>query len=428
MGKAFSTIDQWFNGTPHLTRKTSGFAGGSSKRGIRQQGKRHANANNNIKNSMKAIVHSTRAKQAKASGGHHSGAKKLPQVMIKITGGGRGADKAQANINYIGREGELTVYDQDGLEYKGLDQRELMETWRAMGMPEKDEDGQVIESYNIIFSMPKGTDPDKLREVVKDLVEQEFSGHKYFMAQHLDTDSPHCHVLLASCDDRGARLEIKKEDLHNYRVAFVNKLAERGISAVTSHRIHHYEEKDSTPQKLYHLNKDGKSYYNRPNKSPTMEQQQKINQSFARVTRAYEAVLEDPDTPPDIKPYIEEMLAVRKSLDNSHREIVTPPPQTLSKLAKPEIVTTPPVSQFSEKDAETIKAINKRNKKARQKTAPTAPIPPHGERLSPLARETTSEPLKPNDEALTNHQGVTVKVAKAKQQEDDLVIGKTRGK
>jgi hypothetical protein len=59
--------------------------------------------------------------------------------------------------------------------------------------------------------MPSGTNPDGLKSAVRNLVNEEFSGHKYFMAQHLDTDSPHVHVLVCATDDRGQDLTHVKQ-------------------------------------------------------------------------------------------------------------------------------------------------------------------------------------------------------------------------
>lgn len=297
---SFATIDTWFNGTSELTYKTKGYGGKRKPVGVRYGGKRHKNANNNIKKSMQAMT---------------IGGKKIPQIMVKITGGGKGIDKTQAHVNYIGRNGELTVYDQDGLEYKGVTQRELLKTWEAMGANPKAKNGTVHESHNIVFSMPKGTSEKDLLKAVQALAEQEFKGHKYFLAQHLDTDSPHCHLIVSATDDRGARLLITKKDLHNYRVAMVNQLAEQNIEAVTSHRIHHYETKFSKEQKYYHTTL----------KEPKQSQNsKKLDDIFKKVTKTYIEALNDKETPQELKPYIEAMLKSRGVVlaDKAKQEIL----------------------------------------------------------------------------------------------------------
>ena len=216
----FDSIDEWFNGTRVKTKKSKGAGGGytaTSKRPVNSSPKT---------NTLKAVQATN---------------KKLPQVMVKISGASKGADKAQAHVNYIGRKGEIEVENQDGEKFKGEDQKELLKAWAAMGMHREDKTGTRKEAFHFVFSMPSGTNPDGLKSAVRNLVNEEFAGHKYFMAQHLDTDSPHVHVLVAATDDRGARLNPRKTDLHNYRVQFVNKLAEQGIEATASRRVHRFK-------------------------------------------------------------------------------------------------------------------------------------------------------------------------------------------
>lgn len=49
--------------------------------------------------------------------------KKLPQVVVKISGSSKGANKAQAHADYIGRNGKVEIEDQDGNKYKGKNEQ-----------------------------------------------------------------------------------------------------------------------------------------------------------------------------------------------------------------------------------------------------------------------------------------------------------------
>lgn len=263
MGKIFDSPDDWFKGGTKKTKKSRGAGGGRTSRGSRPP-------------------KATKPKTAKAI---NATVKSKPQVMVKVSGSSKGCDKAQAHANYIGRNGEVELEDETGQKFKGVEQKEVLKAWQAMGIPEKDSEGKHKEALHIVFSMPNGTNPQAMKTAVKNLVEEEFTGHKYFIAQHLDTKNPHCHVLLCATDDRGARLNIKKQDLHNYRVNFVAKLAEQGIEATASRKIHRLNFKDTKRQGVYH--RDIRE--NKPNTPKPLSEQsfQKIKKTHESVIRSY---------------------------------------------------------------------------------------------------------------------------------------------
>lgn len=268
MPRFFDDPDEWFNGTTTKTRKSKGVGGVISGNSFRKP-----NKINHVKAGINSI-----------SSGQKS-AKKIPQVMVKISGASKGCDKAQAHANYIGRKGDVEIEDEQGIKYKGNEQKDLLKSWAAMGVPDKDKNSNRKEAFHIVFSMPKGTNPEAMKNAVKNLVQEEFAGHKYFMAQHLDTDNPHCHVLLSASDDRGARLNPRKKDLHNYRIQFVNKLAEQGIEATASRRVHRFKSQDSKRQGIYHKDKrEGQSSRSKP----TAKQQNKINETHKSVVAQYQ--------------------------------------------------------------------------------------------------------------------------------------------
>ena len=267
MPKFFDDPDEWFNGTTVKTKKSKGAGGGFTRTSYRKPLK-----TNYVKSGVNSITAS------------NNSAKKLPQVMVKISGSSKGCDKAQAHANYIGRKGEVEIEDEQGIKYKGDEQKDLLKSWEAMGIPAKDKEGRRKEAFHIVFSMPSGTNPDAMKSAVKNLVQEEFTGHKYFLAQHLDTDNPHCHVLLSVSDDRGARLNPRKKDLHNYRVRFVEKLAEQGIEATASRRVHRFKYQDSKSQSVYHRDKRTRIIESKP----TVSQKQKISETHKRVLNTYE--------------------------------------------------------------------------------------------------------------------------------------------
>ncbi len=259
----YDNPDDWFNGTARKTKKSSGAGGGLTIQSNRV-------VSTPKKTTLKAI---------------NAVNKNIPQVVVKISGSSKGTDKAQAHADYIGRHGNIEIENQDGQKFSGKDaQKDLLDSWSAMGIHTQDKTGTRKEAFHFVFSMPNGTNPDALKSAVRNLVNEEFSGHKYFMAQHLDTDSPHVHVLLCATDDRGARLNPRKADLHNYRVQFVHKLAEQGIEATASRRVHRFKYQDNKKQGQIHKElREG----SKPKNNPTGESMKKIEATHKDVANQY---------------------------------------------------------------------------------------------------------------------------------------------
>lgn len=83
--------------------------------------------------------------------------RRAPQVMVKVTGGGRGMRAIKAHMAYISKKGNLEVEDQDGNRYKGREAvDELAREWRHAGtqIPQKSD---RREAFNITLSPRRGT-------------------------------------------------------------------------------------------------------------------------------------------------------------------------------------------------------------------------------------------------------------------------------
>jgi hypothetical protein len=53
-------------------------------------------------------------------------AKKTPQVMVRISGGGRGMRHIRAHLTYISRNGQLAIEDHNGERYQGRDEIDML--------------------------------------------------------------------------------------------------------------------------------------------------------------------------------------------------------------------------------------------------------------------------------------------------------------
>lgn len=72
-----------------------------------------------------------------------------------------------------------------------------------------------------MFSMPKGTSPDKLLAAIRHFAQETFAlQHRYALVPHTDQDHPHLHAVVKSVSEQGTRLNIREETLRQWRRDF----------------------------------------------------------------------------------------------------------------------------------------------------------------------------------------------------------------
>lgn len=204
----FDSIDDWFAPKTRVKKKTSS-TGVSSV---------------SISNS-KPVIPKDFIKSTKA-----------PEVMVKISGNSKDTSRVKSHISYIARNGNVELEDQDGNKIKGSEElKNLKAQWDSVGIPS--ENGKYREAFHIVLSMPPNTDPVGMLKAARNFASEEFTDHKYAMAQHLDEKHPHVHLVVMARDINGKRLNPRKNDLQSWREQFAHKLREQGISANATKRI-----------------------------------------------------------------------------------------------------------------------------------------------------------------------------------------------
>lgn len=171
---------------------------------------------------------------------------RVPEVVIKVTGGGSKSAGVLRYMNYISRSGSLTTVDQDGERLDGKDSiKNVHASWDLDLQRAHDKRGAALHhSFNIIFSMPAKTDPHRLLEAVQAFAQQHIARRQYIMALHTpETDPsndppphPHVHVIVRAEDEDGHRLHIRKSTLRIWRESFAAELRARGIEANATSR------------------------------------------------------------------------------------------------------------------------------------------------------------------------------------------------
>jgi hypothetical protein len=157
--------------------------------------------------------------------------RRAPQVMVKVTGGGRGMKAIAAHLRYISKNGRLGIEDDRGVVEQGRNVLKDIERQWQYGGAYIDEVGHRREAFNIMLSMPVGTDPQILQKAAREFAKIEFADHRYVMVLHTHQANPHVHLSVKAESKHGKRLNPRKADLHRWRETFAERLREWGVDA-----------------------------------------------------------------------------------------------------------------------------------------------------------------------------------------------------
>lgn len=167
---------------------------------------------------------------------------RVPEVVIKVEGGGTTAAGIKTYMAYMTRNGQLPATDDKGQPIDGKAGVDAAHERWDLDMTKGA--GRLHQSFNIIFSMPKQTDPEKLHLAVQRFAAEHLANHDYMTVLHThDTDPkqpapkhPHVHLALKAEDRDGQRIYIRKPLLRIWREAFAAHLRELGVPANATHR------------------------------------------------------------------------------------------------------------------------------------------------------------------------------------------------
>jgi hypothetical protein len=163
--------------------------------------------------------------------------RRVPEVVVKVSGGGRDDGAVKAHLSYIDRHGKLPVETEAGSKLP--DRRvakELVREWALDARPDRHDRPprgtrpKVV--HNLVLSMPAKVDPEKVLAAARKFARENFAlAHRYAMVLHTDTKT-HVHLVVkAEREDGAGRLNIYKATLREWREQFAQYLQEQGVEA-----------------------------------------------------------------------------------------------------------------------------------------------------------------------------------------------------
>src|SRR6266480_926293 len=165
---------------------------------------------------------------------------RTPEVMVKVTGGGRRVGAVAAHLSYISQHGKLDLETDDGQHVFSEGQKELLRSWHlelTRGQYRQPRGESVAAAgvklvHNVTLSMPAPTPPAAVLAAAKAFAREKFGAkHRYAMALHTHQRHPHVHLVVKAEGIDGRRLHIDKAMLREWRQDFARMMREQGIAA-----------------------------------------------------------------------------------------------------------------------------------------------------------------------------------------------------
>ena len=263
--------------------------------------------------------------------------RRVPQVMVKVTGGGRGMKAIAAHFRYISRGGRLDIEDERGETMRGKDTLyELADEWRLGGTLIDDvaEPRQRREAFNIMLSMPRGTNPLTVQHAAREFAKIELADHKYVMVLHDHQANPHVHISVRAESKHGKRLNPRKGDLHRWRETFAETLRDWGIEAEATRQATRGRNRNHDPLWRIKAREEGRLRTSRPSTKSSARARSARAEAFEAWmqvgrTLATSSDKADRDLARSIATFIQQMPSTETSTMPTRARDLTPAPKPI---------------------------------------------------------------------------------------------------
>ena len=196
----------------------------------------------------------------------------VPEVMVKISGGGRSAKAVAAHFKYIGRQ-EFEIETDHGEHVRGQEaEKSLIADWELeldaaeSRSPYRGAPGRKPAKlvHNIVLSMPKGASAAGVLEASRVFAREQFAlQHRYALVLHTDEPHPHVHLVVKAMSERWRRINVRKETLREWRRQFAKHLRAQGIAANATERAVRGVTKPQKCDGIYRAMRAGRSTHMR---------------------------------------------------------------------------------------------------------------------------------------------------------------------
>ena len=225
-----------------------------------------------------------------------------PEVIVKVSGGGKEVGAVKAHFEYIDRHGKLEIETDDGQLLKGKGAAdELLRDWNLDVAGVKRVGAASLRApkmvHNIVLSMPAQSPPEKVLKAAQHFAREQFAlKHRYAMVLHTDTAHPHVHLVVKAKSEEGKRLYIRKATLRDWREDFARALREQGLEANATPRAIRGKANEQKSNGIFWAMKRGESTHVRDRVATVAEELQnralKVESGKSGVIRTRREVLQ----------------------------------------------------------------------------------------------------------------------------------------
>lgn len=194
---------------------------------------------------------------------------RVPEVMVKVLPRASNDLKAAGkHLDYISRNGKLSLEADDGEQVGDRSGKVLLEEW-DLDIDDVRRQAELAGTkgrkppklvHKLMFSMPAGIAPNKVLTAVRNFAREEFAlQHRYAFLLHTDENHPHVHLVLKAVSEQGVRLNIKKATLRHWRSEFARNLRLLGVPANATERAVRGESRKAKNDGIYRASLRGDS-------------------------------------------------------------------------------------------------------------------------------------------------------------------------
>lgn len=160
----------------------------------------------------------------------------MKQAVLKVTSYGKGGARVYAHFEYISRQFNLPLEDQNGVLLSTSNEAQgLLSDWQAIYF---DSRKNSRDTMHLMMSAPPLTCRETFHAITRQFLHNEFGGtHDYVFVAHHDTEHPHVHSVICLRSVQGKKLDPRKKFLNELRKNFAKTCREHEVMLDASRRF-----------------------------------------------------------------------------------------------------------------------------------------------------------------------------------------------